>query len=91
MTVYIVQKLHWEYQDFFYVLSDDEPLKAFESRDDAEAYRNSLERAMITSPRFSAVSYLFKGEDEGEQLYLGPDGRTDWPDYFEVVQVEVEG
>jgi hypothetical protein len=43
MTVYIVQKLHWEYQDCFYGVETDSPVKAFMSAHDAEEYRKRLE------------------------------------------------
>jgi hypothetical protein len=39
MIVYIVQKLHWEYNDQFYCLADDTPVKAFARKQDAEDSR----------------------------------------------------
>ena len=44
MTVYIVQKRHWYYNDY-YVLEDSSPVQAFESREDAEAFRQQCEEA----------------------------------------------
>lgn len=35
MTVFLVQKLNWEYNDNWFEREGDEPVKAFESRDDA--------------------------------------------------------
>jgi hypothetical protein len=43
MTVYIVQRLHWEYDDMFYLLDSEQPVKAFVKRESAEAYRQKLE------------------------------------------------
>jgi hypothetical protein len=43
MTVYIVQRLHWEYDDVFFILESEQPVKAFVKRESAEAYRKALE------------------------------------------------
>jgi hypothetical protein len=43
MTVYIVQRLHWEYDDVFYLLDSEQPVKAFVKKESAEAYRQALE------------------------------------------------
>lgn len=43
MTVYIVQKLHWEYNDNWFEREGDEPVTAFQSRDDALTSLNLLE------------------------------------------------
>jgi hypothetical protein len=43
MTVYIVQRLHWEYDDVFFILEAEQPVKAFVKRESAEAYRKELE------------------------------------------------
>ena len=37
--VYIVQHLDWQYQDFLYGIEDEEPVRAFSDRRDAEEYR----------------------------------------------------
>lgn len=42
--VYVVQRLNWQYNDNWHDLVDDEPVKAFLSRDDADAYRTLLEQ-----------------------------------------------
>jgi hypothetical protein len=43
VTVYLVQKLHWEYNDNWFEREGDEPVKAFESRDDALLWAELLE------------------------------------------------
>ena len=45
MIVYLIQKLHWQYDDNFYELDNDSPVKVFVSRDDAEAERQRLDAA----------------------------------------------
>ena len=35
-TVYIVQRLDWVYQDFLYEIEDEQPIRAFADRRDAE-------------------------------------------------------
>ena len=42
--VYIVQRLDWEYNDYYFDLKNDEPVKAFTYRDYAEFYRDELEK-----------------------------------------------
>jgi hypothetical protein len=41
--VYVVQQLHWEYNDNWYDIRTDEPIKAFRDRDSAELHRLELE------------------------------------------------
>lgn len=38
MKVYIIRKLHWEYQDYnnIYEIVDEEPVRAYRSKADAE-------------------------------------------------------
>ncbi len=43
MKVFLVQRLTWMFNDVTFELSNDIPMKAFESREDAEAYRTWLE------------------------------------------------
>ena len=43
MTVYLVQKLHWEYNDNWFEREGDEPVKAFESHEDAQLWAELLE------------------------------------------------
>jgi hypothetical protein len=43
MTVYLVQKLNWEYNDVFYEIFDHFPMRAFADQRDAEVYRQKLE------------------------------------------------
>ena len=42
--VFVVQRLNWRYNDNWHELVDDEPVKAFLSWDDADAYRSLLEQ-----------------------------------------------
>jgi hypothetical protein len=78
MKVYIVQKRHWEYDDQFMVLEDSIPVKAFESKQDAEAFR---------------VLQEFTGREDWlleETLFLGEDGVLPISEYplFEIVEAE---
>ena len=96
MTVYIVQKLHWEYNDTFYIHIDDEPLKAFVSRQDAEEYRRTLERKHVVSPLRKLFSGRFIadrfGEDEyGGTKFIGVQGQMEKPEaLYEVIEAEIE-
>lgn len=48
MIVYIVRRLYWEYQDLFYGLIDEGPVKAFIDSKDAKRYareQDAQERA----------------------------------------------
>lgn len=38
MTVYLVQKRYWHFNDDYYLLDDCYPVKAFESQEDAEQF-----------------------------------------------------
>ena len=94
MTVYLVQKLHWEWvRHLVYVHLDDEPLKAFVSREDAEEYRRVLERKHVVTP--SMASYSFVSEDDeyggyGGATYIGVPGQSARPNaLYEVIEVVV--
>ena len=79
MTVYIVQKLDWKYDDAFYCLSDDGPVKAFAKKRDAEVYRQTLEQKARR-----------EWQNRGRPHY-GEDGYSDEPTaFFEVVPLELE-
>jgi hypothetical protein len=39
-TVFVVQRLHWEYQDNFFEVEDETPIKAFADSGDAAIYRD---------------------------------------------------
>src|SRR5262245_22013594 len=45
-TVYIVQQRHWQWkrEDYVHDITQDEPVKAFRTRERAEAYRQDMER-----------------------------------------------
>ncbi|MBB6048913.1 hypothetical protein [Armatimonas rosea] len=79
MTVYIVQKLDWKYDDAFYCLYDDEPVKAFAKKHDAEVYQPLLEKEARESW-------------QGQGRYcIGENGDCDEPDaFFEIVALELE-
>ena len=78
MTVYIVQKLDWKYDDAFYCLSDDEPVKAFVKKRDAEAYHLMLEKEAR------------EGWQGRGRLCIGENGDCDEPDaFFEIVALEL--
>ena len=44
-TVWVVQKLDWHYNDNWYELAEDAPVKAFLSRADAQKHADALTRA----------------------------------------------
>ena len=44
MVVFVVQRLDWKWNDECFLLCNDAPIKAFESPDDAEAFRQKQER-----------------------------------------------
>ena len=46
MKVYVVQQLTWMFNDVTFELSDDVPMKAFESKEDAEAHRARLDEEL---------------------------------------------
>ncbi|MBB6048914.1 hypothetical protein [Armatimonas rosea] len=43
MRVYLVQRRHWEFNDDYYGVTQKEPLKAFQSAEDAGFYRDQCE------------------------------------------------
>jgi hypothetical protein len=83
MTVYIVQKLNWEWNDEAFVLSNDTPIKAFESRADAEALcalRNEAAR-----DECSKHPWTYE-----KRPWIGEDGMTfDVKDFYEVITMEL--
>jgi hypothetical protein len=79
MKVYIVQKRHWEYDDQYMVLEDTIPVKAFESKQDAEAFRALQE--LSEREDWLLEKTLFLGED-------GPRPASEYP-LFEVVETEL--
>lgn len=72
--VYIVQRLHWVYQDDFFNIEDESPVKAFMRLSQAEGYRQKLEH--VERENWSP---------ERDRLRRG-----DTLQFFEVVSVEVE-
>lgn len=91
MTVYLVQKRHWQFDDDYYVLEDCSPIRAFESRDDAEAFRLEREAEEVrqwqaweveTRERYGKPLGWFQGEEGVKPPYEYP--------FFEVVVAELE-
>lgn len=81
MTVYIVQKLDWKWNDEAFLLRDDTPVKAFTSRQDAEALCIKLE---------SQARAEWSGRREDDD-YIGEQGRGDKVEkFFEVIAMELE-
>lgn len=93
MTVYIVQELHWEYNDEGFDMTCDTPLKAFVSRADAEAFCGAQERLARQAyeaqaeGRWSRLVRIFGGvltdrtEQEQTQWYRErqlPEPPADW-------------
>jgi hypothetical protein len=52
MTVYVVQHVHWEYNDEYYDRCEGAPLRTFLSREKAEAYAREQEQAIPARERF---------------------------------------
>jgi hypothetical protein len=63
MTVYIVQQLDWEYNDTWWDMTDDTPVKAFASHSDAEAYcqQREAEQRNHWSSSHNSPLYAFGG------------------------------
>lgn len=77
MTVYVVRQLHWEYQDCFYGLNEETPVKAFVRRGDAQRYATQCE-AQERKRWAKLDAELRNGEQVRDQVF------------FEVVEVELE-
>jgi hypothetical protein len=87
MTVYIVQKRHWQFNDDYYILEDSSPVRAFESSDDAEAFRLQCDEAEYAhwkelEEKYARSTDWFKGEE-------GIIPPFEYP-FFEVVVAELE-
>jgi len=81
MTVYIVQRLDWRWNDEAFVLRYDDPVKAFTSRRDAEALCEKLE-----SQARAEWSGYRKTDD-----YIGEHGRGNKVEkFYEVIAMELE-
>ncbi|MBB6048911.1 hypothetical protein [Armatimonas rosea] len=81
MTVYIVQKLDWKWNDEAFVLRDDTPVKAFASRRDAETLCEELE---------STARREWKTWHE-TNTYIGEQGRGESVEtFYEVIAMELE-
>ncbi len=84
MTVYIVQELHWEWNDEAFVLERDTPIKAFESRRDAEAFRD------IREAEARRTWGIWRGNRRDNDQYFGEKGRADRADaFYEVIAMEL--
>ena len=83
MTVYIVQKLRWEWNDEAFVLNNDTPIKAFESREDAETYCQRYE---------AEAREKWRGYGNGrDDTYIGDQGvGTCVEAFYEVLEMEIE-
>jgi hypothetical protein len=81
MKVYLVQKRYWQFDDQYFVLEDSIPLKAFESREDAEAFR--LLQELNEQQEWEANYALFLGEE-------GPREHREYP-LLEVIETELYG
>jgi hypothetical protein len=89
---YVVQRLHWEYNDNWFDLENSEAVKAFADRELAELHCAELEAAARTAGRtptgflgsLSRASSRSEAElmRELESMYLplppGDDGERDW-------------
>ncbi len=72
LTVYVVQKLSWEYGDDFYYRRPDEdaPIRSFLNRDKAEVYRRQLEWQHIQRENINPFGYVDLSLQERSSLPL---------------------
>ena len=79
-TLYLVQRLHWRFNDEYYEPQNDEPVRAFANRAAAEVYRRALE--------YNARNDQTEEQDEEGRVLLPRDD----PDlrfvFFQVVEVK---
>lgn len=81
MTVYLIQKLDWRWNDEAFVLREDTPVKAFASRRDAEALCTAME---------AQVRAEWRGYREND-TYIGENGRGNEVErFYEVIALELE-
>ena len=80
MTVYIVQKRYWHFNDDIYRLDDCYPVKAFESREDAEIYCEERHQEALREWEPQTAWML---TEEGPAPVTGVD-------MFEVVEMEID-
>ncbi len=78
-TLHLVQRLHWQYDDSFYEVGSDEPIRAFVDHDAAESYCRALEH--------NARNDQTEARDQdGIALLPREDPEFDYP-FFEVVPI----
>lgn len=85
MTVYIIQKLDWKWNDEAFVLRDDTPVKAFASHHDAEKLCEELE----ATARREWEIHLYNHK---KQPWVGEQGMVfeTRQAHYEVVALEME-
>jgi hypothetical protein len=103
--VYVVQEIHWEYNDEYYDPGLPEPVRAFRDRDRAESYRREQEvKARRASHCSNPFHYTWSYElpeisslTEEEVLarvrqadWLVPDGPPyDWSSWYDLMQANL--
>ena len=69
MTVWIVQKLDWQYNDNFYKLEEDVPIKAF--ADPAAAQKHCNELTLLEQERWQTYSAQYEGSGDVVNFFGG--------------------
>lgn len=78
MKVYIVQERHWQFNDDYYLLDDCYPIKAFESREDAEQFCQQKNKETPWSGNDSDWMLTENGAEYPQSM-----------DWYEIVEAEV--
>ncbi len=70
MTVYLVQRLNWEYGDDFYYRNEaqDAPMRTFRDRARAEALRRDLEWQHVRDSQINPFGYVDASLEERSSL-----------------------
>lgn len=70
ITVYVVQRLSWEYGDDFYYRrpEEDAPMKSFLSQEKAERHRRELEWEHVKASNINPFGYVDAGLEDRTSL-----------------------
>ena len=78
--LYLVQRLHWMYNDVTFLPENEDPIRAFANREAAEEYRRALEHHARLQP-------MPLHDEDGIELNPRDDPEFDTA-FFEVVEIE---
>lgn len=79
-TLYLVQRLHWMYNDETFLPEANDPIRAFANREAAEEYRRALEHQARLHP-------MPLDDEDGIELNPRDDPEFETA-FFEVVEIE---